>query len=166
MKNAQAIMLLNGLSSFKGNKGGVKFTYAVNKNKRILGEYVKTVNESLVRFEDGSVEAETHQEFETKRLELARKHANKNEKGEPLVKNGNFTFSQEGAEGFQKEFESLKSEEKYVDVLAQVEEFDKKNNDLLNAEVDEDLKLYKIGLDNLPELTVEEQDLLFDLIEE
>jgi hypothetical protein len=152
MKNNDILNLYDGLS--KINLKGVKFSYGVAKNIALL----KTEVESLSKAQESSKE---FVEYDNARIELAKKHAKKDDKGEPVVEKNSYVI--ENQEAFDKEFETLKKTHKKA--LDERENQIKDFNDLLEKETD--IQFHKIKLEDVPEdISTEQMTTIYDLIEE
>jgi hypothetical protein len=141
MKNWELLNLYQVLSSASDLRG-VKFSYFVVKNLGLLEREIKNLSESVKASKE-------YAEFEDKRIDLAKKHAEKNEKGEPKTKeeNGKNVFDIKNIDKFNKEFDALKK--KYSKALDEREKQIKEYNELI--EQDNDITLHKIKLDDIPE---------------
>lgn len=153
----QVIELQSALNSV-GNLSGVKFAYAVARNKaKIQGEI-----EAITAAQKASPE---FAEFEEKRIELAKKYAKKNDKGEFELIDGpeGKSFSVEDKDGFNKEFESLKAEYKETLDAREKQKVDFEN--LLKEEIE--LDLYTIPFSSVPEdIKADQMSGLLPIIEE
>jgi hypothetical protein len=82
-----------------------KVAYAIAKNRKILETEIETLQESIKAREDFT-------KYNTERIELAKKHARKDEKGNPLTKDNGGKYDIEDIDAFEKEFETLKETHK------------------------------------------------------
>jgi pyruvate/2-oxoacid:ferredoxin oxidoreductase beta subunit len=121
-----------------GNLTGVKFAYAISRNISLIEPEIKSIEKSLEQTED-------FKSFEVKRIELVKKFAKKDEKGESVIINNQYELENE--EEFNKEFELLKEENKEVwgARQKQVDEY----NELLKSE--STVTLHKINLVDVPQ---------------
>ena len=153
MIKSEIINLFQSLQKL-GNLSGVKFAYAVSRNIAILKPEVEALNKAL----EGSDE---FKQFDEKRVELAKKHAKKDDKNKPLVNRGQFEI--ENQEAFDAEFETLKSEHQEVWDARQKQVDD--YNDLLKTE--SELQLYKVSLTDVPvNITVAQMHSISDIVTE
>jgi outer membrane protein OmpA-like peptidoglycan-associated protein len=141
MKNWELLNLYQVLSSVSDLKG-VKFSYFVVKNLGLIEREIKNLEVVIKASKD-------YYEFEEKRIELAKKHAKKDKKGEPKTKevNGKKVFDMKSQVAFDKEFKKLQKE--YKETLEERQEQIKEYNELI--EQDTDIKLHKIKLKDIPE---------------
>ena len=106
------------------------------------------------------------QKYDEERVELAKSHAKKNDKGEPeTTKNaqGQETFVLEDQEAFDKAFEALKEEHKAT-LEARQKQVDEQN-ELLKTE--STVTLYKVALSDVPnQITADQMKGLSAIVEE
>jgi hypothetical protein len=153
MKNKEVFNLLQSLNSIKGLKG-VRFNYAVAKNISKLESETESMKKSI----EVSPEFKA---YDDARIELAKSHAKKDEKGSPIIENNQFIL--EDKEKFTKEFDELK--EKNKEVISAREEQIKDFESLLEEE--SDIETFKIKISEVPEeITTEQMTALLPLIEE
>ena len=156
MKNWELLNLYQVLSSVSELKG-VKFSYFVVKNLGLLEREIKNLEEVIKASKD-------YYEFEEKRIELAKKHAKKDDKGEPKTKevDGKKVFDMKSQIAFDKEFKELQKKNKKT--LEEREKQIKEYNELI--EQDSDIKLHKIKLSDIPEeINVSQMKAIESLIE-
>lgn len=148
MTNKDKIKLYGALVGL--NVKGVKFNYAVAKNISILEKEVESLKASLKTTPE-------YDKYDEQRVELAKKHAEKDQNGEAIIKDKNYYIKD--SEKFEKEFDKLKKENSKV-----VEEREKQIEDY-NKLLDEDstIELHKIAKDDLSEELTTQQ--LFGIIE-
>jgi hypothetical protein len=139
IKKLDLLRLHNVITSLEGEKYSVKFSYFIAKNKVAMRDEIEAL-------EEVSKVSEGFQEFENKRIELAQKHADKNEDGSPQVQNDNFVLN-ENVGLFQKEFGELIEQNK--DVLSNREEQLKQFNEILGQNTE--FEGSKIGIGDIPE---------------
>ena len=157
MKNRQLSILHKGLTD-SGKLQGVKFAYAVAKNKKLIEEEVEALNEGLNP-------SEKFKEYDEKRVELAKEHAEKDEDGNAvMVGEENIkSFDIKDIAKFTKDLEKIQEEYK-----TELEARDKQLKDYEKL-MDEDtkLELQKVKLENVPEeITGEQLELISEIIEE
>ena len=153
----KAFKLNNLLKALKNIKN-TKFAYAITKNTRLIDtelEIMKEIAQSGV--------PEKLQEFESKRIDLIEKYAEKNEDGTFKTVNGNYDVQGDNLVAFQTEYDTLTKE--YVDTLAENEANNAKVDGMLKEDID--LTLIKVKFENLPDdLSAEELDALEPIIED
>lgn len=141
---------LNKLSDLEG----VKFAYAINRNKTILDAEVKAINEAKVEKED-------FQAYEKARIELVEAHAKKDKEGKPVILGNQYQIADQ--KKFDKEIAKLQKEHK-KSLDNRQKQIDELNN-FIKEEVE--LELYGIKLENVPEnISVEKMGIITPLIEE
>lgn len=137
-----------------GNLSGVKFAYAVSRNIHLIEPEIKSIEKALEASDE-------FKKFEDKRMELVNKFGKKDDKGKPLVKDNEYEM--DNKEEFEKEFETLKEENKevYEARQKQIEEY----NELLKSE--STVVLHKIQLSDVPQnITVTQMNSISSLISE
>lgn len=157
MKNKKIFELFDALSSITGLPG-VRFNYAVAKNLATLKAEVTALQEGLKATEEFTA-------YDKERVELATKHAKKNENGEAIMEKVGKAeqFVIEDLKAFEKDFEVLKETHKLTIEARekQLKDFEK----LLEEE--NPIVLHKIKLSDVPEAMVTEQLVsIYSLIEE
>lgn len=133
------ILNLNQALNQLGNLTGVKFAYGVSRNIAIL----KPELEALQKAIDPTDE---YKKFDEERLEIVKKYAKKDEKGEFIIKDNNYEMADQA--GFDKEFEEFKKKDGNKELFdarkKQLDEY----NEMLKTE--SDVKLFKILLSEVP----------------
>ncbi len=153
MKNIEILSLNFTLSNI--NLKGVKFSYAVAKNLTILKPEVEAITKANEISKD-------FEAYDNARVEIARKYAKKDEKGEPEVKDGSYVLNGD-KENFEKEIAKLqKTHEKAIkEREKQVKDF----KELLEKETT--IALHKIKLTDIPEdITSQQMSAIYPIIEE
>lgn len=134
--------LYSSLQALQG-AGGARFAYAISKNKKFIQEELELVEKSLIQSDE-------YKAYEAKRIELCKKHAEKDVNGEAKMTNN--TFDIIDRKKFDKELKVLQDE--YKDTLEEhlkkVEEYNK----LLD--MDTEITFFKIKLEILPDTYEEE----------
>jgi len=126
---------------------GVKFSYAMAKNTRLLKGEVESIDE-MRKKESG--------EFDKERFELVKTYAEKDEQGNPVVKNNQYRLAD--TKTFTEELEKLR--EKF-EIKAKEENFKK----FMKEEIE--VELFTVKQENIPEqISKGMSDAIFDLIEE
>lgn len=160
MTKGQSISLYKNLNDL-GSLQGVKFAYAISRNINKLKSEMESIDKTLQL-------PEKYKEFDTARVGLAEKYADKDENGKPKKEksaNGSeqFIISIVNQKKFDKEFEAIKKEhQEAVDLRdKQIEEYTK----LLEEE--STVEFYKIKLEHVPEsITTKQLNGIYDIIEE
>lgn len=153
MKNKDIIRLHNGLQQVK-DLPGVSFAYAVAKNTRIIANDIESLQKALEPSKEFS-------EYEEKRLDLAKKYAKKDEKGEPLTENNMFVM--ENFAEFNEQFKALQDLNK--DVLDARKKQEEEYLELVEKDVS--LELYKIDREDVPkDITGKQFEAIFDIIKD
>ena len=164
MKRRELYELAEGLE--KVRQSGNKFCYAVSKNKRI-------VDMELSKMEKQREPSVKYREFLTKIEGLRKKHAEKDENGNPKVE---WKMGVDGKQRgvyvgldtknmdspFMKEVAPLEKE--YED---EINEQLKKDSDYYNVYLEEetDIELHKVWIDDIPkDITQEEMDGIFLMV--
>lgn len=152
MKYSQILTLNESLN--KINLKGAKFSFGISRNIAIL----KPEIESLVKATEAT---EEYKAYDAERIELCKKHSEKDANGEAVLENNEFKII--NRKEFNKELEELnKKHQKAIDAR---DEQIKEVNDLL--EKDTEVTLYKIKLSEVPEeITTNELRSIIDIIEE
>ena len=127
-----------------GELKGVRFSYGIAKNLNILKPEIEALQKALEPTKE-------YQEFDVKRIELVKKYAKLDDKGEPITSRNEYILDDEKA--FNKAFEVLKKENKeLVDKRdKQIDEY----QELLKTE--STIELYKIKLADIPEIISAQQ---------
>lgn len=166
MKKKDIFTLLQAIENLNAVKGSVNFTYALNKNKRILQDAGRLVQESLKKVEDEETQT-LLKEFDNNQLKIAKEfETDADGTVQIFINNTVIRILPSSVEAMSHKLNELATDAKYKEVLEKSQVLKKENEVLLESDVDEDFKLHKIKLEELPELTVAEQDAIFDLIEE
>ena len=153
MKNKEIVDLYQALSGI--NLKGPKFAYAVAKN-------INLIQPELKAFDAAQKPREDYIEYNKQRAELAKQHAEKDEKGKPIIINGrNYKVADE--EAFEKEWEVLK--QKHAEAIAYREQQDKEFHELM--EKDSTVTLHKLSLKDVPEdITSQQLTSIFAIVDD
>ena len=152
MKNRDLYTIYQGLQSVS-NIWWARFSYWVSKNKKLIYDELKSIEESLITNDE-------YKEFDKKRIELCEKHSKKDEKWEAIKISNNYDI--ENMEDFMKETGDLREEYKTT-----IDE-QQKNTDDYNKLLDEEIKieLFKIKSEILPEeITANQLDPIISIID-
>jgi hypothetical protein len=148
------IVQLNGGLISVADLRGVKFSYAVAKNKSIIKAEIEALEASVAPSE-GFVE------FNNKRIAICMDMCAKDDDGQPIIVDGNYTSDDEGA--MMSKVKEL--QEEYKDVLSDRDDQLKRANSLLEEEID--INLYKVSVEYIPEdITPSQMESIFLIIEE
>lgn len=159
LKKSEIVSLHNGLMAVL-KLTGVVFGFAVNKNLAIIKSEIESLQKALTP-------SDKFMEYDNKRVEIVKKYAKKDEKGQPVLETDAKTQKQnfiiDDLKGLEEEVKPLKEE--YKETISEYENQIKDYNDLL--ETTSDIELYKVKLGDLPkDITVEQQGAIFKIIEE
>ena len=136
-----------------GELKGVKFAYGVAKNIGIIQPEIEALQKAINPTEDFSL-------FEKERIELAKNHSKKDDKGNPIIENNQFIM--EDTEKFSKEFEALK--ENHKEAIYKREKQTEDYNNLLKEEIE--INLYKIKISDVPQdISAKQLEGIFGIIE-
>ena len=137
-----------------GNLSGVKFAYCVSRNIALLKPEIESLDKAMEMSDE-------YKKFEELRIEIVKRFAKKNEKGEPTVKDNNYEIENQAT--FDSAFEALKKEHQEVwDArLKQIEEY----TELLKTE--SSVVLHKVALSDVPNnITVTQMYSISAIVEE
>ena len=153
VKRSELTNLLQGINSI--NLTGVKFNYALLKNKKKIQEELETLK--TVIKPDKKVE-----EFEKARIELCKEYCENDKNGKEIIKQGKFV-GLENNKAFTIAIDKLK--ETYKETLdkkdAQVKEYYK----LLEEEVE--IEMHQVALNEVPkEITTKQLESILVIIKE
>lgn len=151
MLNKQLSQLLQGALACQDAKG-LKFAYALQKNIRLMKQEIKHIFELIQPSEDYKL-------YDKEREELAKKYAEKDEKGEPVVENEQYKIK--GKKKFDKELKEL--QEKYGKVYKDQEE----KEVIFQARLEQEctIPFHKIEEKNLPsDLSARQLDIISDFM--
>lgn len=153
MTNQEILNMSDALE--KVNKlSGIKFAYAMAKNINLVKSEIETFRETLKPTNEFN-------EYENKRIELAKKYAKKDEKGVPMIKGNEYDV--EDRDAFEKEYEELKAENKEI-----IDAREKQVKDFESFLKEESkLSLHKIKSVDIPEnITTEQLSGIMSLVED
>lgn len=141
---------LKGVSKFPG----VKFAYTIARNLEVLKPEVNSLMKAVAHSED-------YKKYDQERIELAKKHAKKDEHNRPMMTDDQKNYILEDENDFEKDFKDLNLKNKKV-VDAREKQI-KEYNSLLETEIS--LKLVKISTTLLPEsITGELVEAIFPIL--
>lgn len=155
MKKVELYTFLNRIKELN-NLEGVKFAYAVVKNKKTIQKEVETLEEI-------KKPSEKHSEYENKRISVCRKYSKKDKEGNPVVINECFDIDEAKKGDFEKELKLL--QEEYTKEIKlqnkKIEEF----TTLLEEEANIDI--HYINYVDLPDnITPSQLEVIYSLIKE
>ncbi|MCK5611917.1 hypothetical protein KAR91_59150 [Candidatus Pacearchaeota archaeon] len=156
IKKGDLLRLHNAITLLEGRQYSVKFSYGIAKNKVVI-------RDEITALEEARKSSEAFNEYENKRVTLAREYADKDENGSPKIQDNSFVLTT-NKELFEKEFEELKDQ--YKDELVEREKQIKDFEELLEETVD-DYEGMKINFKDIPENidpTIMECFIIADLI--
>lgn len=137
MVRREIMSKVNELNSV-GELKGIKFAYAVNKNKKKFLKELKEIAKLMEMSEEFKI-------YEKKRVEICEKFCEKDEEGKAIVKNNAYAGLKENAE-FDSAMDALSEENKEL-INARKKQISEYNN-FLNEEFEIDI--YKIKLEDVP----------------
>ena len=154
MTKSEVLQLYNNLNQL-GKLSGVKFSYAVARNLALLKPEVEAINKTLEPSKE-------FLEWDKERVALAQEYSKKDEKGEPVIVGNRYVMENEKT--FNKELEKKqKNHKSAIDAREkQIEEYMK-----LLEEKSEEIKLFKVKLEHIPEaITTQQMNGIVDIVEE
>lgn len=153
MLKKEAIVLHKNLFILKG-LSGAKFAYAIARNTDKLQSEMKALDTA-------KEQSEAFKTYNTERENLAKKHAVKDDKGQPVVKDNQYVI--EDNDAFNKEIKTLQKQH-----ATAIEAYEKQLEDYNKLlETESEVELYKIPLSDIPEnISVEQMSALYPLIQE
>lgn len=153
MLNEKLQGLYQGIEAVSGLKG-VRFAYAMAKNKSALKRELETLQEAIKM-------SEKYGEYEEKRVELCEQHSEKDDKGKAKLENNEYVILSKAQ--FDKELGKLRKEYESVieERTAQIKEF----NELLKKE--SEFKPYMVAYESVSEeISSSQLSGIIELIEE
>lgn len=156
MKNKELFILKKGLDEICNlNLIGAKFCYCISKNKRLLEQEIKDINNSYPSSEE-------FKQYDKERIEICNKYGKKDEKGEFIfTTNGSYVI--ENKEEFDKEIELLNNKNKTI-IDERQKQIDNLNDFL---EEESSFKPFLINIEEVPNnINSNQFDKIFYIIEE
>lgn len=153
-KRNDLMNMLSGLHT-ASNLKGFKLAYAIARNKRALEQEQAALNAGLNPSDD-------YRAYDTRRIELANEHADKDEKGRTKKAGGRFVGLDANPE-WDAALKALQEECKEA-----VDAYNKQNKDY-EAALEEEIEfdMYMVGPDQIPiDITVQQFDSLYLMIRE
>lgn len=152
----EMVILWNVLNSIKVEKSDPKFTYAISKNKKKLESEIKILQE-MDKPSDGFIK------YEQDRMALCVEYAEKNEKDQPVIEQGNYKIEESKKDEFEKKLEELgKTNE---EVLKEEIERKKDLQKFMDEDFDSNINLHMVPLSLCPDsISQEQMDYLVDTI--
>jgi len=145
-----------------------RIALGIARNKAVAEEELKLIQEarSNVKMPEELIK------YDEERIELCKQYADKDEEGNPKLKEiknpetGSkqeiFVFSSENNKELVKKIEEL-IEEKYKEAFERKEDIEEEFEDLLNEEID--VSMVKLDIDKLPDLTTEQVKVIEPILE-
>ena len=151
MKNKDVAPFLNALESVK-DLSGFRFALAVVRNK-------KACNAKVEEFKEALKPSDRYTEYDTKRVNLCKAHAKKDESGEPIVANGEYQIADVLA--LMSELSPISEE--YQDAVS---EYSQKLKDFeAIADDDAGITLEQVGSDDMPkDITPAQLEALYEMV--
>lgn len=157
IKRQDLVELQRGLVEAE-SLSGAKFTYAVARNLDILKKEMESIQKVYRAGDD-------FMKYEEERIEIGKKHADKNEDGSPktIEADGFENFDVKDVKAFEKDLDKL--QKKYKEVIATRE---KELADFQKfMEEDVEIDLYTVQSENIPdEINVRIMAAIFPIVEE
>lgn len=152
MTKQEIINLYNNLNTL-GDLRGVKFSYGVARN-------IQKLKQEVDAFQLVSKPSEEYSVFDNERIELAKSHSKKDDKGEPVVVGNEFQIEDE--KKFNKELDALRKKHKSA-----IEAREKQIEEVTALlEEESTVELHKIKIEDVPEdITTAQMSAIFSLIE-
>lgn len=152
MKNKDLFILETALNSLSNIKG-IKFAYAISRNKKIISVILEPFTE-IIKPSNG------YNLFDKERGDLCIKHSEKDDQGKPLTVGDRYSIADDSA--FKSELDILR--EKHSESVDEHEKKVEEYNELMEEEA-EDIKFYPLNIEHVPnEITANQLDLLLDNI--
>lgn len=153
MTKKESVTLYKNLSLLKG-LSGVKFAYAIARN-------IDKLQAEMKALDTAKEPSEAFETYNTERENLAKKHAVKDDKGQPVISGNEYVI--EDNDAFNKEIKALQKE--HAEAIEAYEKQLEDYNKLLQTE--SEVELYKIPLSDIPEnISVEQMSHIYQLIQE
>jgi len=114
----------------KAKENFQKFSYAADRNSDIIQRHTKSINKVMES-------SELYIEFDKARVDLAKKHAQKDGDGNPTIReDGSYVIPYKNEASFRADLETLKTDMKYADEVKKREEFSKGLEAFLDEEIE------------------------------
>ena len=154
--NREYFLTLNQKLSYLGALKGSKFSFTISKNKEVIKPIIDKLNKLIKQ-------SDKFKEFDKKRVDINKKYAKLDEKGNPELLNEQYQILDDKKEDFNKEIDALKEE--YKDTVKEREDQKKELEVFLKEEITLDFKTIPLSI--IPEdINVDEMDILTPLVEE
>lgn len=153
MKKKDIIRLYNGLQDVKKIQGNQKYFYGIVINLKKLEPIIEVLKEV-------QQPSEGYLKYATEHQELLKKHANKDEKGKPVIVNQQYQI--DDMETFEKE--SKKLQKKHEEAIKEHEAKGEEMKTILEEE--ETIELHKVAFEHFPDMTPEQFENIFEIVEE
>lgn len=153
MKNVELTRLLQGINAVD-SLSGVRFAYAMSKNKKLITSEVETL-EDAIKYSD------EFEAYEKDRIELCERHAEKDDKGKPKTSGDKYVMADQ--KKFDKGLEALN--EKNKEVIERRKKQGEEYGKLL--EVESSYEPFMVEFEDVPkDITVSQMDGIIELIKE
>tara|TARA_R110002012_G_scaffold83250_1_gene209639 strand:+ start:241 stop:741 length:501 start_codon:yes stop_codon:yes gene_type:complete len=162
MKNVEVLMTAKSLSEIDVTGiSGVKLSYAIISNSKVLGEESKNIEESKKYPEE-------YQKIEEEMRDLFMANALSDKKGNPIVENDTYSLDPEKVKEYNSKVKEIQDSPENKELFDKIALIDKDYLKFLEEEspLKED-KLITVTLDQLPEdITVNQMSVLSFMIKE
>lgn len=156
----EVIQIYNVFGSLMNEKVSVQTALLFVKNKKLAEVEFNYIEEVKQKF---APEVSQIQNFNNKRLELCKELGRKDNDGNPILVNGNFTFTSDNKALFDIKYNELIKE--YGDISDLNTKIESEFAEILNEKLD--IAFIKIPNDSLPkEMTSAQLEIIFPLLEE
>lgn len=153
IKRGDLYRVLQGIN-LAGSLTGIKFSYAMSKNKSLIMAELKSAEESLQQ-SPGMLA------FEKDRMELVNEYGTRDEKGKLVIENNQYAI--EKMDEFNKKIEALKKVHK--DALDENKKKIDEYNEFMKEEID--MPFHMISMKDIPEnISVDVMDQIMPLVSE
>ena len=155
MKKKDLLEIYQTLNSIQKIEG-VKFAYAVAKNKKLILPEFESIQEAQ--------KVEKYIEYETKANQLKMEYCDKDKAGNPKIENNRIFFedlTKKKGEEYRSKWSELEKE--YAEAIKEFQEKQKEVEKILEEETK--LELHKIKIDDIPDNMAKYVDSLFNIID-
>ena len=158
MKIKEAVALFRAIQGgLFNNLQGVRFNYSLKRNKDILKRELKIIEESFSPDPD-------FEKLEEERITLLAKFVERDDKGNPIIVDGDYKVLENNKEEFNKLFEPIK-DKYYAASEGQKKRVQEYSSMIETADISFDLHYFKIP-DIPEEINQEQMDLIYPLVVE
>lgn len=154
IKREKIFVMWDSFERLLMKKNAVKFHYLILKNKQIIQPEVDNIREI-------GKTSERYQLFDNKRIKLCNDFAEKDENGQPVIRDNSFVIIPDKKQEFDSSLDALKLE--FKDAIDELENKKKEIDELMEEDIE--IPFVKIPLSVIPEdLLGKEVEVLFDII--